>query len=117
MNTRTQLAKAIIREIPVKQLRIIFSSLEDNADGVSPADSFDAGLFCGYGCHGPGLGLACGFLCSVDPQDPGLRTIDSTGQLGLTKRDLESVRADLPLLRQDVAKELRLLVDTMKPPT
>lgn len=95
MSTFARLADHLVAEVPIGRLQRLFGDI--------PVAGTGGGNVCGLGCN-PGTGALCGFSCR--PPAAARDVIDPDGRLGLTAKDLDDIRRDLPKLRLAVVDQV-----------
>lgn len=103
-----KLAKLAVAGIPVSQLQEMVSGL----DALSKARSVEQGSVCGCGCDGSG-GTLCGVGCSnVSRATVGV--LDPANQAGITRAELDAVRAQVGQFKDTLRAQARLAGITLR---
>jgi hypothetical protein len=100
MDVVREVARALVQENSATSLRRVVISLGQ------PAQAGTVGHVCGDSC-GPPSGNVCGQGCTSLAGSFLVDGFDQEGRLGLTRKDLDDVRNNLPALRQAITEELQ----------
>jgi hypothetical protein len=103
--TGREIVRELVKETSVPQLRRVMINLEPGRD----LELVSKGDWCGVGC-GNTSGNVCGLGCLVAPGEVLLDVVDQPGRLGITRQELEAIRADLPALRGEILEQLSAAV-------
>ena len=99
-----KIAKHLVAEVPVAKLQGLLKEPSSEIAAV-------AGGVCGGGCDGHS-GSWCGLRCKPVAGAPGV--VDRDGQLKLSAKDLQDIRANFPKLREAVARQIEFYLDRLQ---